>query len=85
MKKLEELVAKYKLIMSPNDAVRSAIVEVIRESFKVDIPKTDISVRGSTVFIKASSVLKNEIALNKKIILDLVVRELGQRAPKEIR
>ena len=80
MKKLRLLLGRFLDITPPNHAVRNAVVDVVRVKINIVLDRSDISVREGVVYIKARPIIKSEILLRKKEILDGVKNKIGSTA-----
>ena len=80
MKKLQLLLDRFLNITPPNHAVRNAVVDVVRVKINIVLDRSDISVREGVVYIKARPIIKSEILLRKKEILDGVKNKIGSAA-----
>ena len=86
--KLSDLFKKYTDILNaPQGTVVSAFIEVIFEVLGVRIEKEDCtySVSSKTLSLRVPGMIKTEIKLQKKLILQKIAERIGEKsAPKEI-
>jgi len=81
---LEIYLRKYKNIKPPDDVVREAVINAVKEEVGVKIEKRHVKVIRENVVIDTASHLKNTIFIKKKLILKRTKRKLGKNTPKEI-
>jgi len=75
---------KYKNIKPPDDVVREAVINAIKEEIGAMIEKKHVKVVRGNAVIDAASHLKNTIFIKKVQILKNTRRKLGKNSPKEI-
>lgn len=64
---------KFKKVDSKNSSFRDCITSSINKVLGVNINKENITVRNGVVYLKTNSVIRNEIFIKKKIIMDELV------------
>lgn len=86
--KLSTLFEKYKKILrAPQGTVIESFQDIVRELFKIDIPKSKIkyTVYSKTLSVAVRGPLKSEIQLHKQEIINHLKGRLGeQSAPSDI-
>lgn len=64
---------KFKKVDSKNSSFRDCITSSINKVLGVKINKENITVRNGVVYLKTNSVIRNEIFIKKKIIMDELI------------
>lgn len=78
--------SKFNAIKPPERAIVEDVIKVIVHVLGITVRRAEISVRGRTVYITTTPVIKSEIVLNKsKILRELSKSNLVGRAVKDIR
>jgi hypothetical protein len=77
MKTLHNLLQRYANIQPPDATLKKVFVSTVEDVVGVTIEVTQISIHKKTARINAPSVVKNEIRLNQKKILERVSSEFG--------
>ncbi len=78
MKPLDAFLARFKDLTPPQDAVKTAVANAIREVADIEVSKKQIQIAHGTAFIAVSSLAKSVIATSKAAVLT----ELYERLPK---
>jgi len=65
-----DYLSKFKNITPPDKFVKDELVAVVKDVVGVEIEKDDIDVRNGTVFLSVDPIIKNEIFLRKKEVLE---------------
>lgn len=76
MKLVGDFLSRFQNLTPPNDAIKRAIQESLRETVGVEIPRENISIQHGVVFLKASSIVKNTIRINRGKILETIFLSL---------
>lgn len=63
---------KFKNLTPKQDEVRESIINILKEDYNIEIDKENISYRNKKVFISTHPLIKNEIFINKKKLLDRI-------------
>lgn len=86
--KLSDLFKKYTdVLKAPQGTVVNAFIEVIFEVLGIRIEKDNCtySVASKTLSVRVPGMIKSEITLQKKLILQKMAEKIGQKnVPKEI-
>ena len=77
MKTINTLLERFKKIQVPNDTLRREFKQIIFNKYSVEIPFSKIKVQNNIIYFSAPSVLKQEVILDKKIILSLLNKKLN--------
>jgi hypothetical protein len=83
MKKIGDLLSRFQHLESP-DQKKEFLLKLIRDIIGVTLDKKHLELRGKTLFIKASSAIKNEIFLHRQELLTSF-RQLKNLRIEEIR
>ena len=76
---------KFKRLEPPGDSAKKASQQVIFETIGVKIDKKDMTVKDGVLFLSVPSIVKNEVYMNKRGILEKVKEILGEKTLKDIR
>lgn len=79
MKTLTNLLEKYKNIQAPNATVKKTFITVVEEMLDIELEPSQIKVTNKTIVLSTPSVVKSEIRLHQKDILDKLTTELGTK------
>ncbi|MEW5907885.1 MAG: hypothetical protein AB1643_01750 [Patescibacteria group bacterium] len=83
---LTRFLGKFRNIRPPESFIEEKTREVIKFVLNISPKKENIKYQNGIVFIKkASSIEKNEIFINKEKILRELEKNLGAKAPKDIK
>lgn len=69
IKKINNYLKKFSLLTPPNNIIKNKVVEIIKEKIGVDVPKNKIEVKNKKIYINTSTIIKNEIFIQKNSIL----------------
>jgi len=67
---IQDFLAKYRTLLSAQDGNRKDICRIIGEASGITLSEKDITVRKGEIVIQGDSVMKNELFLHKKHILE---------------
>lgn len=67
---------KFKNITPPDKFVKDELVDVVKDVVGIDIEKENIGVRNGTIFISVDPIVKNEIFLKKREVLESLKEKL---------
>jgi len=76
VKKLHTLLGKFTSITPPDPAVRIATVAAVKQITGVTLALSSVEVRKGIIYIKTKALVKSEILLHKKEILEVVRGEI---------
>ncbi len=76
MKLVGDFLSRFQNLTPPNDAVKRAVQEALREVVGVEVPRENISIQYGVVFLKTSSIVKNTIRLQRGKILETIFSAL---------
>jgi len=86
--KVSDLFSKYaQLLRAPQGSVIAVFIEVVEEFFHITLEKNQCSysLHTKTLSLRASGMIKSEITLRKKQILERMAEKLGvKNTPTEI-
>ena len=85
MEKISSYLEKFKKLALPNETVRRSIAQIIQEELKEPLEIKDISVNKNIAYIRGGSVLKSEIFLKKRKILNKIEEVTGKKDILDIR
>lgn len=70
----------------PKKFIQDETAQAIKSILNIDINLDDIEERGNIIYIKTKNPsAKNEIFLKKNLILEILQKKIGNRAPKDLR
>ncbi len=78
MKLLGGFLSRFQNLTPPNDAVKKAIIEVIKDVAGVPLKKEQVTISNDIVFLQCSSIAKSTIRVQRGQIF----AELRERLPK---
>lgn len=67
---------KFNGLLPPDYIVRTAVCEILTNDLKLKVTITNVSVRGTRIYINGDGYLKNEIFQNQNHILKLLKERL---------
>ena len=76
---------KFKKIEAPGDSVKCAAEKAIFESVGIKIEKKEMNVVDGVLFLFVPSIIKNEVYMSKRGILEKMRMILGEKSIKDIR
>lgn len=79
MKEISSFFDKFKNIALKEISKREAICSSIEKITKLKVEIKDISIRDGVVSLKGGSLLKSEVFLKKKQILDLIAKKTNTK------
>ena len=71
---------KFKIITPPDDFIKKTVIEVIKNKTNIDIVRDTIKIEGAIVYMTVSSVVKNELYMRKKDLLE----EINKKIPLQL-
>jgi len=78
MLNISKYLEKFKKITPPERFIRELFIRVVFETTNITLKDTDIKVQGNIVYTTPHPVVKNELFLQKNIILEKLNQELQQ-------
>ncbi|MEK7178947.1 MAG: hypothetical protein AAB727_01690 [Patescibacteria group bacterium] len=85
MEKLSAFTEKFKNLTPPDDALRSIVARILAEELGIEIKKSNIRVHNAVVYIKAPSLIKNEIFIRRESLLKKIRAESGKKTVADIK
>ena len=85
MKKAKDLLVRWEQVVPDSFFLRSVLPAIVKKRTRAEIEPSSISVKNQTVFIKASPLIKTEIFIKKSAILEDLTKEMGEKAPRDIK
>ena len=85
MNPILELLEKYKRYTAPDSAVRTALVESIKDVVGIDIHERSIKIIGSAAYIDTDTMIKSAIFIRQDAVLKKVALRLGKVALSALR
>ncbi len=82
---LSSFLERFKSMRPPDEAARSITVEFLEKECRTTIEIAQVSVKNGTLFVDIDGPAKSEFFMRKRKLLLLLEKELGDKAPKEIR
>ncbi len=82
---IAEYLKKFANFTTPAQSAKRAVAKAVNEKFLTSLSEEDVTMRDGGAFVKASGVLKSEIALNKENLLSEVKKFLGTDAVRDLR
>lgn len=73
---ISDFLEKFKNITPPDKFIKDELIGAVRDIVCIDIKKDDINVRLGTVFLSVDPIIKNEIFLRKKEVLESLKERL---------
>jgi asparagine N-glycosylation enzyme membrane subunit Stt3 len=78
MDRITELLGKYSKIGQSEKELKETVAKIISETINFEISPNKIKYINGTVIVKVEPIVKSEIALNKKAILERVVSQISK-------
>ena len=78
MKTINILLDRFKKIKAPDESIRKEFKKIILNKYGIEISYSKIKIQNSIIFFSAPSVLKNEILLDKREIIDKLNKTLKE-------
>ncbi len=85
MIEIKDLLLNFKNILLSEENKKEIIINIIKEVINFQIKKEDIKIKNEVLYLNIKSIYKNEIFINKDIILFKLKESLGKKSPLEIR
>ncbi|HET8575317.1 MAG TPA: hypothetical protein VFM02_04085 [Candidatus Paceibacterota bacterium] len=85
MQSFSNLLKRFKNLTPPDGIIREAVSKVLMEQLGVEIPVQKIQIRSKVVFLQENNIIKSQVFLKKKILLQELQKVLEKQAPKDIR
>lgn len=87
MKPISDFFERFKNIRAPHGALKKTIANALHDSAGIAVSPNSISIQNGTAFIRASSIAKNTIHINRGKILKQIFDELpsAQESLRDIR
>lgn len=81
---LQDLLSRFKNITPSDRTVKSSAEDVIKTVIGVSLPTHAMVYQNKTLYIKAHPVVKGDILVKKKLLLQELQKALGSEAPNDI-
>ena len=85
MNDLKAYLEKFKTKFKDPKEERSAICAAVKKASAIELSDEQVKMQNGTLYVKADSLTKNAVFLNRKKILEELQMLLGAKAPKNIR
>lgn len=85
MEQISLYLAKFACLIPKESVVRECLAEILTRHIGVSIPPELIYLRGSTVFIDASPMIKNILFMNKENVLKELREKLVKISVRDVR
>lgn len=82
MERLSAFFAKFKNLQAPERTVKQAAVRAVHDVLGVAIDENDVDVKRDTVVLRVPSVVKSEVALKEREVLDALHAALAPAPPR---
>ena len=76
MKNISDFLKRFSSLTPPNDALKRAVAEAVQSVAGVPTVKKDITLSHGVAFVRASSIAKSAIRINRGQILEQVFSQL---------
>ena len=76
---------KFKKILAVKEAPYDVVIAVIKENLGLKIERSNVKIKGNTIYIQSSPLVKNEILIKKSFILNDLSKITGQSFLSEIK
>lgn len=73
---ISSFLEKFKNITPPDKFVKDEFIGVVKDVIGIDIKKENIAVRGGKIFLSIDPIVKNEIFLRKRDMLETLKERL---------
>lgn len=70
MKSIGSFLSKFNSLTPPDDSVKNAVLTAVQDVVGAPLQKRDLNIKNGVVYVKASSVLKSAIMVNRARILE---------------
>ncbi len=84
MNPLQNFLSKYKNIKLPHKTIKKSVIKAIVSTIHIHIQEEEITIQKNNIKIKAPSVVKQEIKLHKKEILNEINKEASNTTINDI-
>jgi len=81
---LSSFLDRFKKFTSPNKVIYETIIKVLYNTLRVKLNKSSIKIENKVLYIKSNPVVKNEIFLHKKQILQTLKKKLKKQTINDI-
>ena len=78
MLNISKYLEKFKKITPPERFVREVFIRIVQETTNITLKDTDVQIQGNTIYITPHPLIKNEIFLQKSVLLEKLNQELQQ-------
>ncbi len=78
MLNISKFLGKFTGLKPPERFIREICIKIISETVKVTLKNEDIQIQGNTIYLTPHPLVKNEIFLQKDILLEKLNQELQQ-------
>lgn len=85
MEQIALYLKKFTNIIPRERLVREGVVDILKEYSETSIPLENIHMRGNTIFITASPILKNILFMHKKDVLKKLQNRLEKSSISDVR
>lgn len=85
MNNLQNLLERFKKLINNSKDTKTRIKEIIAQAAHIELEEGQIDIRDATLFLKVHPAVKNSLFMYKKKILDALQKEMGTKAPRDIR
>jgi hypothetical protein len=75
MNQFQGLFEKFNALLNSAVASKKRFIDIVLETTKITLLDSEITIRDSVVFIAASSMIRNELFMHKKRILEALAAE----------
>jgi len=84
MKKIGDLVERFKNFVPPEKILKQIIIGIIKETTDVTLELSEIEINRTIARLKTKSIKKSKILIKKEKILDALAQKLGKKSPRDL-
>jgi hypothetical protein len=84
MKKIGDLVERFKNFVPPEKILKEIIIDAIKDVAGVNLSLKEIEINHSNARLKTSSIKKSQILIKKEKVLEALSIKLGKKSPRDI-
>ena len=78
MKVLEDFLKRYKNIKAPNRTKQKVFIDAVYKYIDIKLDNDDFKINRDTISLKTESIIRSEIKLHEKVILNYINEHLGE-------
>ncbi|MEK7564543.1 MAG: hypothetical protein AAB510_03200 [Patescibacteria group bacterium] len=85
MIEIKDLLSKFDNILVKGGLKVELIREALYEVLGIEVKREDVKIKNNIIYLNIKPIYKNEILIRQEEIYNILLKRIGEKAPKKIR